>query len=688
MTNPEHPIGPSHESDLEETLRRERIAREDLESKVVDLERRLNTERAKLERLSSRKSVRAALRIAALARPAMRVLRRRQSTADPAPDTALQSATAAAIRHHRSGLGPKSGPLVTMVVLNRDGARHLAALLPALRDNTTYRSFELVVVDNGSTDESIDLLEQDWGFPIHVIRNSENVSFSRGCNQGIAHSAGPYVLLLNNDITPINAGWLGALVASLEEDPDRGAAGALLIYPERPGYVSKDRNTGADLTVQHRGIHYQWRRNAAPSATVPWAYNMGVGEDPTRAELAATVEVPAATAACLLIRADLLDQLGGLDEGFTYGMEDVDLSLRIRAAGFEIVVVGAAALYHHEFGTQSAMAAARKRSNGLANLQHFSEKWGSRLSRLLQLESLLPQTQRLRHRPPPVVAIAFTASDPGLDSDRDIAHELGEALASAGYSVVPVDQDRWYELGDNVVALITLEETYDVRKAPPDATIVAWVYDRTDRWIAQQWFGQHDVYIPGTEAAASLLASAGVAVSDVMPVDTDQMQQLTQVAHDFSLRPRIALKVGSANDDPASTRESNRARGLADALRKHGAPAQIHAPDRWEAPASQCIDVAIHMKGPGGYSPKPAHTNILWILGPVPRVSPEECAGYDVVLVESDPPAEDLRRRLSIPVEVTSQPTDGTDLLDALATRLLELVDQLGWEPRIRLEDC
>ena len=688
MTKPEQPIGSSDTNDVEETLRRERHAKDVLETRVVNLERQLQAERTKLQRISERKSVRLALKTAALGRPLLAALRSRQrSTVEPEATASAQADVTTSICRHRSDPGPESGPLVTMVVLNRDGARHLERLLPALRDNTTYRSFELVVIDNGSTDQSMDLLSEDWGFPLQVVRNDRNVSFSRGCNQGIALAAGPYVLLLNNDITPINTGWLGALVSSLEEDPTRGAAGTLLVYPERPGYVSQDRNTGADLTIQHKGIEFRWRRNAEPSATVPWAYNMGVGEDPTLPDLAATIEVPAATAACLLIRRDLLGQLEGLDEAFMYGMEDVDLSLRIRAAGFSVVIVGAAALYHHEFGTQSVVVAARKRANGLANLQHFSEKWGPQLSRLLRLESLLPEPQPLRHRPPPVVAITVTRDDPDLaEGDWSVAHELGAALTSIGYSVVYAEQyeDRWYDLESEVATIVNLLDGYDVRRAPPDATTIAWIDDRAERWTAHPWFGKYDVYIPGSEPLAQTLAAAGATATEVVPLATDQVQQFAAAVRELVLRPRIALKVRSTDEGESALQEAQFTADLATALRGQGANPQIHNLNDWDTPAAQCVDVVIQ-SGAGSYAPKPAHKNILWINDPAAQITQGECAGYDLILVSSDCQADELIRQIAVPVNVIGEASDPMVTFDALAQRLLKLIDQLGWEPQTRL---
>src|SRR5688572_5221279 len=113
------------------------------------------------------------------------------------PQGPTQKEFAAAIARVRPDGGPSEGPLVSMIVLTRNGEKHLRRLLAALRDRTAYRSFELIVVDNASEDGTGDLLAQTWPFPIRVIRNEENLSFSAGNNQGVAAAEGDLILFLN-----------------------------------------------------------------------------------------------------------------------------------------------------------------------------------------------------------------------------------------------------------------------------------------------------------------------------------------------------------------------------------------------------------------------------------------------------------------------------------------------------------
>lgn len=162
-----------------------------LEAQVEELQRRY-------ERLAGRRSVRMALRLAAVAGPVsgpiLRLGRRasrrlrsgdrgraRRSRRSPVRQSRSQRSQAEVVeglRRLRPESGLASGPLVSIVVLTRDGRAHLERLLSSLRDRTAYRSFEVIVVDNASRDRTNEVLLQDWGFPLRVIRNASNVTFS------------------------------------------------------------------------------------------------------------------------------------------------------------------------------------------------------------------------------------------------------------------------------------------------------------------------------------------------------------------------------------------------------------------------------------------------------------------------------------------------------------------------------
>src|SRR5579884_1719122 len=108
-------------------------------------------------------------------------------------------------------------PLVSVVVVNWNGAHHLDECLASLRAQTVRDQIEVIVVDNGSTDGSVDVLRQYDN--VHVIQNETNVGFAAGCNQGIRSSRGQYIALLNNDAV-VAPTWLAELVRAMQASPD------------------------------------------------------------------------------------------------------------------------------------------------------------------------------------------------------------------------------------------------------------------------------------------------------------------------------------------------------------------------------------------------------------------------------------------------------------------------------------
>ena len=410
------------------------------------------------------------------------------------------------------------GPLVTIAVLNRNGQDHLARLIPGL-GRTTYRSFELVVVDNGSDDGSPDWLEAQAGqvdFDLRVVRNAENRSFSEGNNQAIAAANGEHVLLLNNDIEPATPGWLGHLVDTLEQR-DATAVGARLIYPRRPGLDNAGDTVHPDLTLQHRGVHFDGGVDG-----IPRGRNLGAGEDPLSATAAGVREVPAATAACLLVRGDALEEVGGLTEGYQYGTEDVDLCMKLREAGGTIVYDGQAVLWHHEYGTQNEAGRERKRNNRIHNRKQFVDTWGPRVFREVLADRL--NGEERWSLTPFHIAITVTKDDPDAGwGDYYTAHELGDALADLGYQVSYVERydDRWYDLDDGIDALIVLLDAFELPRARRDIITIAWVRNWTDRWVQRAWFDDYDLILASSKRSKHIIERDSAKKAHLFPLATN-----------------------------------------------------------------------------------------------------------------------------------------------------------------------
>ena len=501
------------EQDLEQ--RRKELAT--LKARARDLERKANS----YDRIRRRRTVRAAVAGLRVGRRALQAVGLRKGSPPRPVAKGARAATeaearalAATLAAEAPGSQRTSGPLVSLVVLNRDGSAHLRRLLPALQA-TTYRSFEVIAVDNGSSDDSVELLTAFSAPPVNLIRNSENETFSAANNKAVASASGELLLFLNNDIEPVAPGWLGRLVDTLEE---RGAAavGARLVYPRRPTDDNAGDSKFPDLTLQHRGIAM------VAADGVPTGRNLGTGDDPRSEDAAAVREVPGVTAACMLVRRTAFDAVGGFTGGYVYGTEDVDLCLKLQAAGERIVYDGGAVLWHHEYGTQNAQGRDWKKQNRVRNRQRFVDRWSPQIFRDVFRDRVLGEGRWSDE--PLHVAIALTKDDPSAGwGDYYTAHELGDALAALGWRVTYAERhgNRWYDLDRSVDVLISLLDQIDIRRIRRGIVTVAWVRNWTDRWVRHPWFDEYDIVLASSERSREIIARETTRLPALMPLATN-----------------------------------------------------------------------------------------------------------------------------------------------------------------------
>jgi GT2 family glycosyltransferase len=220
--------------------------------------------------------------------------------------------------------------------------------IEALARVTGDVQWELIVVDNGSTDDTTAFLPSVRG-DLQVIRNAENLGFATACNQGAAAARGRHLVFLNNDTVPL-PGWLAALGREIDSHAEVAVVGSKLLY--------------RDGTVQHAGLAFA-RRIPLPYHI----YSRWPADDPA---VNARREVQAVTGACMLVRREAFETVGGFDTGYRNGFEDVDLCLRIRDQGWRVVYQPESVLYHFEGQTPG------RKLHDAANGRRFLERWGSR----------------------------------------------------------------------------------------------------------------------------------------------------------------------------------------------------------------------------------------------------------------------------------------------------------------------
>lgn len=255
---------------------------------------------------------------------------------------------------------PDPPPKVSIVVPTRDKVEILRMCVDGLLDRTDYPSWELIVVDNGSREaETLRYLERIAQDPrIRVLRDDGPFNFSRLNNRAVAEAGGELVLLLNNDIEPINPDWLTEMVRELAR-PGIGAVGAKLYYPD-------DTVQHVGVTVGIGGVAGHFEKRLPREAD-------GYFCRPNLVHNASAV-----TGACLLTTRALYDRVGGLDEEhLSVAFNDVDLCLKIRALGLRIVVTPYAELYHHESVSRGSDTAPEKLERFLREARTMRERWAA-----------------------------------------------------------------------------------------------------------------------------------------------------------------------------------------------------------------------------------------------------------------------------------------------------------------------
>jgi GT2 family glycosyltransferase len=231
-----------------------------------------------------------------------------------------------------------AAPDLSVVIVNRNTAGLLRACLGSLRREADDLRLEIVVVDNGSTDGSVEMVEEC--FPeVRLLANARNEGFALPNNQGMALATGRHVMLLNSD-TEVRAGALRALVSVLESEPGIGAVGPALLFPDGR------------------------RQRSASSFKTPWRHfcdMVGLGRlfprsaifanQNARLDFGRPHDVDWLIAAAIVVRGSVVKEVGGLDERFRIHCNDDDWCRRIRDAGHGIRYHPAAEVVHHSGST-------------------------------------------------------------------------------------------------------------------------------------------------------------------------------------------------------------------------------------------------------------------------------------------------------------------------------------------------
>lgn len=247
---------------------------------------------------------------------------------------------------------PCEMPLVSIVVPVCNQWETTRACLVSICENTTAIPYEVIVADDGSKDDTRCLAELAPG--VHHITNTENLGFLRNCNQAARQARGKYLVLLNND-TQVQPDWLAPLVALAEQDERVGIAGPMLLYP--------------DGRLQEAG-GIIWRDGSG--------WNYGHLDFPERPEYNYLKETDYISAACILVRKSLWDEIGGFDERFAPAYyEDTDLAFEARHRGYQVLYQPLSRVVHLEGVSHGTDLNYGIKSRQTVNRAIFREKWAT-----------------------------------------------------------------------------------------------------------------------------------------------------------------------------------------------------------------------------------------------------------------------------------------------------------------------
>jgi GT2 family glycosyltransferase len=259
---------------------------------------------------------------------------------------------------------PKTKNKVSIVIPTRNGIEVLKPCIDSIQRKTDFRNFELIIIDNGSDEQSairfLESLEKEHA-NVTVITHDQPFNYSELNNLGVDAASGEFLVFLNNDIEVISPDWLDELISQAAR-PEIGVVGSLLLFP--------------DGTVQHAGVILGIGGVAAHAFS---------GWDPDSDEFAEfnhTRRVSSVTGACMAMRREVFEAVGGFDEdNLPVDFNDVDLCLRVSEAGLGILFTPQAKLYHHESKTRVSHKANTAEAERFAlEVQWMQERWFSSLT--------------------------------------------------------------------------------------------------------------------------------------------------------------------------------------------------------------------------------------------------------------------------------------------------------------------
>jgi len=313
-------------------------------------------------------------------------------------------------------------PVVSIIIPVFNQWRYTYNCLDSLLKNITGTSFEVIIVDDGSTDETVDMLKKVKN--IVYVKNKRNLGFVGTCNAGAKKAKGKYVVFLNND-TFVKTHWLTALLETFQSNKNIGLVGSKLIYPdgrlqEAGGIVWKNEN----------------------------AWNYGRYQNPNDPEYNYLKDVDYCSGASIMLPREIFEKLGGFDEIFSPGYcEDTDLAFRVRQLGLRTVYQPRSELFHFEGVTSGNDLKKGMKKYQSINSEKFFKRWGDVLQKenLDDAEDNVFQARDRSKGRKTVLVIDHYAPTFDKDAGSRTVYQYIKLLCELGYNVKFIGDNFYYD---------------------------------------------------------------------------------------------------------------------------------------------------------------------------------------------------------------------------------------------------
>ncbi len=308
------------------------------------------------------------------------------------------------------GIETSENPRVSIVIPVHNHWTTTLKCLQALQRNYDKTPFEIILVDDASTDSTYISASQIRG--LRIIKIEANVGYLRATNLGASYADSEYLILLNNDTEPVS-GWLDELVSTLDESPEVAIGGSTLLYP--------------DGSLQESGAQIFSGGNA---------WNLGRGGNPREGQFRFPREVDYASAASIIVRKTFWDLAGGFDEQFVPAYcEDSDLCMTAWKHGFKVVLIPTSWVIHHEGISHGTSTSSGLKKYQIKNTKKMQEKWAEELTHHWK-DNGVPRLEKLRDSK----GIVFLADRqlPAANRDSGSARtiQIAKHIMALGYHVV------------------------------------------------------------------------------------------------------------------------------------------------------------------------------------------------------------------------------------------------------------